>query len=453
MKTLFKYLMIICLLCFLDACSSEKDIEKDTSDQFDKENEPPVLPNDIELPLKTIELTFKQREIVNAGNYFAFNIFKEVSALAKEPNTFFSPLSLNFALGMLINGATGETRMEMAEVLGMADFTDNEINEYYQKMMQSLLIIDPQTDIGIANSIRYKDGFPVKQPFIETNKDYFDAEVSKLNFSIHEASDVINAWCAEKTKDKIQQIVPKPIPDNIVMYLINALYFKSKWMFQFDKENTKADDFIKADNQLIRVNMMEQTATLPYYADQHVQCVEIPYGYDASKSEGSKTYAQSDETEITLSNDAFSMVAILPADNMDIDRLIDYLDDDIWQNIIDNLHWDKVMLKLPRFKIEFEIPLNEPIKNVGMTRIFYGGLDKISDDGLFVSDILQKTFVEVNEEGVEAAAVTGISVITMKPNTPASPVQFYANRPFLYVIKEKSTGAILFIGRMDEPKE
>jgi len=383
-------------------------------------------------PADPISLTLKQFEKLDADNRFSFNMFKQVSAL-NGSNTFFSPLSLNMALGMLYNGTTGETREEMAEILGMAGLTDVEINEYYQKMSQALLKIDPLTEISIANSIWYRHTWTIKQPFIDINKKYFDAEVRALDFSKPNAADIINKWCADKTKNRIEEIVKSPIPDVVMMYLINALYFKSKWQFEFEKKNTQKDDFTKAYGNKIRINMMEQTAALPYYADQHLQCVEMPYG-----------------------NQAFSMVAILPADDKTIEELVEYLDNENWQNIVENLHEQNVWLKLPRFKIECEIELNDPVKNVGMQRIFYplGELINIADADLYVSDIKQKTFVEVNEEGTEAAAVTVIEVeYTSFGGGSVPPIPFFANRPFLYLIKERSTGAILFIGRMDEPKE
>jgi serpin B len=320
----------------------------------------------------------------------------------------------------------------MAEVLGMADFTEKEINEYYQKMSKALLHIDPLTEIAIANSIWYRDGFPVKQPFIDINKKHFDAEVKSLDFSKPDAAKIINQWCATQTKNRIKEIIKDPIPDDLVMYLINALYFKSKWESQFDKANTKQDDFTKANKSTIKVNMMEQRVSFPYYADEYLQCVELPYG-----------------------NGAFSMVAMLPADNMNLDQLIGYLDETTWSGILNNLRNRDVMLKLPRFKIECEMELNEPVKNAGMQLIFDKDLAEfanISEIPLFVSIIKQKTFVEVNEEGTEAAAVTVLEMVATSVG-PSTPVQFFANRPFLYLIKEKSTGAILFIGRMDEPQE
>jgi len=410
MKQFIYYTLVASALCVINACKTDED---------------PVM-EDVN-PAVPIELTLKQGEKVNADNRFAFTVFKEVSALATNPNTFFSPLSLNLALGMLYNGASGDTRTEMAEVLGMADFSEIEINEYYQKMSQSLLNIDPLTDISIANSIWYRSGYPVKQPFIDINQNYFDAVVKALDFDRPDAAAIINKWCADNTKDRIKEIIKSSIGNDVMMYLINALYFKSKWQYEFDKANTKQDDFTLADNQKKKADMMEQTTDLPYYADQHMQCVEMPYG-----------------------NQAFSMVVILPGNDMDVDGLIDYLDNTVWQKIVDNLYPRNVHLKLPRFKIECDIELNDPVKNVGMQRIFMGGFANISDGDLAVSNIKQKTFVEVNEEGTEAAAVTVIEIVETSIG-PGSSVPFYANRPFLYLIKEKSTGAILFIGRMDEP--
>jgi len=427
MKRLFPLLLITSLFLSYSSCikSTVPDEELDPNELI----ETPVL-EDIE-PAKPIVLTTKQSEKVNIDNLFAFKIFKEVSI---SPNTFFSPLSLTMALGMLYNGATGDTRTEMAQALGMGDFTETEVNEYYLQMREALLKIDPLTNICIANSIWYRNGFPVKQSFIDINQKYFDAMVKALDFSSPDAADIINKWCAEKTKNKITEIVKKPINDLTMMFLINALYFKSKWQLPFDKAKTKQDDFTIKENQKKKVNMMEQTTTLPYYADKYMQCVEMPYG-----------------------NDAFSMVTILPDNSVSIEKLIDYLDNTVWKNVLDQMYPQKVWLKLPRFKIECEIPLNDPVKKVGMKQIFdpnVAGLINIADiSDLHVSNIKQKTFVEVNEEGTEAAAVTVIEIGITSVGPSLDPKQFFANRPFLYLIKEKSTGAILFIGRMDEPKE
>ena len=200
---------------------------------------------------------------------------------------------------------------------------------------------------------------------------------------------------------------------------------------KFDKKKTKLDNFTKTDSQKKKVNLMEQTSYLDYFADEYLQCVEMDYG-----------------------NRAFSMVAILPSKNMNINQLIDYLDSEKLHNAVKNMRWQKVWLKLPRFKIECNFSLAQPIKDLGMEQMFSGGFTNISDDDLWVSNIIQKTFVEVNEEGTEAAAATTI-VLAGAAGRPKKiePVRFFANRPFVYLIREKSTGVILFIGRMDEPCE
>jgi serpin B len=411
MKKQILYSALLCLLVLSGACS--------------KENTPEV-PIAID-PAQPIFLTVKQIEKVRSDNRFSFTIFRNVSQQAGS-NLFFSPLSLNMALGMLYNGASGDTRTEMEEALNLAGMTRTEINEYYQTMASALLHIDPLTDIGLANSIWYRSGFPVKQPFIDINRQYFDALVQGLDFNLPSSVDIINAWCAEKTNNKITEIIEAPIPPDVVMYLMNALYFKSKWQFEFDKAHSRQSDFTTSTGATTTATLMEQTAALPYYSDERVQCVEMPYG-----------------------NQAFSMVAILPQGGTNLDALVDYLDNDRWTNISDNLSARNVHLLLPRFKVEYEMNLNQPVQEAGMQRIFTGGLNDISDEPLAVSSIRQKTFVEINEEGTEAAAVTAIGIFTsIGPDTP---VPFIANRPFLYLIREKSTGAILFIGRMDEPKE
>jgi serpin B len=429
MNGLLQFSWIACLISITFFACNKVD-SPETDEKPIKED---IIVIEVVDPADPIELTVRQGDKVDADNYFSFKIFKEVSVLNGE-NTFFSPLSLNLALGMLYNGASGLTREEMAEALGIGDFTETEINEYYQKMSQALLNIDPLTEIGIANSIWYREGFPVKQSFLNVNQTYFDAMVRALNFSHPDAAGIINKWCAEKTNDRIKEIIQSPIDDMTVMFLINALYFKSKWQFEFERELTKHDDFTLTDNRKIKVNLMEQTTALPYYGDQYLQCVEMPYG-----------------------NEAFSMVAILPAANMSIEQLIDYLDNAKWKDILDKMFPYNIKLKLPRFKIECEMSLKEPVKAAGMKRIFVpfdAEFDHIADNiELNVSGIRQKTFVEVNEEGTEAAAVTVIEIVTAEMGPPPGPIPFFANRPFLYLIKEKSTGAILFIGRMDEPKE
>lgn len=381
-------------------------------------------------PAQAIDLTSKQREKAEADNRFAFKIFREVAKQEGE-NVLFSPFSLNMILGMLYNGASGDTRDEIVQALGLADFSDTEINEYCQKIAEALLKVDPTTDIAMANSIWYRNSFSAKSDFVVIGKEYFDAEVQALDFGNSNAANTINNWVAHQTNNRIKQIVGASIPDDLMMYLVNAVYFKSKWQrdVKFDQEDTKPDTFTKTNDEKKKVNMMEQTSFLSYYTDEHLQLVEMDYG-----------------------NRAFSMMAVLPSKDKHINQLIDYLDQEKWEHALNQMQRQKVWLKLPRFKFENDFLLDEPTRKSGMEKIFTGGFNKISDDDLFVSNIRQKTFVEVNEEGTEAAAATSVVMIGFGRQTePVEPVRFFGNRPFLYLIREKSTGAILFMGRVDDP--
>jgi len=382
-------------------------------------------------PAKPINLTAKQREKTEADNSFAFKMFREVSK-EKGTNIFFSPFSLNIVLGMLYNGSSGNTRTEIAKVLDITNISLPEINEYYNCMLNILPEIDPITDIVIANSIWYRYGLTVKNSFIETGKKYFNADVQALDFSNSNTVNIINKWCVDNTKNRINEMVVNPTP-NDRMFILNALYFKSKWEAgkKFDDTRTKLDDFTKTNGQKIKVNLMEQTNYLPYYSDQNLQCVELPYG-----------------------NQAFSMIAILPSEDMDVNQLIEALGNVKWENIVNGMRQQKVWLKLPQFKIECNISLYQPLMNLGMKKIFSDGFANISDASLWVSNIIQKTFVEVNEDGTEASALSAVIVVGFagQRRAPDEPVRFFADRPFLFLIREKSTGVILFIGRIDEPQ-
>lgn len=381
-------------------------------------------------PAQAIKMTSQQREKARTDNRLAFQFFREV-ARQEGDNAFFSPFSLNMMLGMLYNGASGSTRNEMIQALGLADFSEAEIKDYYKSISQALLKVDPTTELAVANSIWYRDRFSVKNDFVEIGKAYFDAEVQALDFGHSDAAGTINHWVADQTNNRINQIVGASMPDDLMMYLVNAVYFKSKWQqdVKFDEKKTKPDTFTKINDEKKKVNMMEQTSFLSYFSDEHLQLVELDYG-----------------------NRAFSMVAVLPSDGQDINQLITDLDLEKWEHALSHTQRQKVWLKLPRFKLENDFLLDEPTRKSGLGKIFSGGFNKISDDDLFVSGIRQKTFVEVNEEGTEAAAATSVILIgSARRAEQIEPVRFFANRPFLFLIREKSTGAILFMGRVDDP--
>jgi serpin B len=380
-------------------------------------------------PAKPIELTTRGAEKVAADNDFAFRFFRETVATApddKKVNAFVSPLSMTMALGMLYNGCSAEAAAEMATALGVGDFSADEFNAHYKNLGEALLAVDPLTALAIANSIWTRTGFPVKPAFHDVNRTWYGAEALSRDFSLQATVDEINRWCADKTNGRIPSILSGPISADVVMYLINAVYFKGQWKYQFDKSATRQEPFTLADGSSKDVPMMQMDeTTLPCYADERVQAIDLPYG-----------------------NGAFSMMIVLPEAGVTLDELAASLDGETYGEIVDGLRETKVRVAIPRWKQECEFPLMDATKNLDIRQIFgEGSLTGINDDPrLCVGEIRQKSFVEVNEEGTEAAAVTIVGV----EETSVGP-SFRADRPFLYLIRERSTGAILFVGRMDNP--
>lgn len=363
---------------------------------------------------------------VQQDNEFAFDLFRKTIASADDKNVFISPLGVSLALGMAWNGADGATKTEMATALKMAGMTEDQINEYYHIMQSTLPTIDPSTKLNIANSIWYKEGFPVKAPFLEVNKDYFDAEIKPLDFSKPTALATINGWCADKTNQLIKEPLDQ-ISADAVMYLINAIYFKGIWASKFDKKNTKTADFYAEGGKTVQVKMMEQLGTFGYIQDDMAQYLDLPYG-----------------------NKAFSMTAILPNKGKTTEEVLATLDVNRWENVITGMRTKEVQVHLPKFKTKGIYTLNDPLKQMGMVKAFNddeADFSAISDWNLLISRVIHSTYCDVNEEGTEAAAVTIIEFeITSMPNYTS----FIANRPFIFVIREKSTGVILFMGKMGE---
>lgn len=362
---------------------------------------------------------------VQQDNEFALDLFRKTIASTDQANVFISPLSVSIALGMAWNGADNETRAEMETALKMSGMTVDQINEYYQIMQTALPGVDPSTKLNIANSLWYREGFALKSDYLQVNKNFFNAEIRELDFAKAGAVDTINQWCAHKTNNLIKKPLDQ-ISAEAVMYLINAIYFKGIWVKQFDKKNTFETNFNAEGGGQVRVNMMQQLDTFAYYQDDVAQYIDMPYG-----------------------NKAFSMTAILPANGKATNDVLNTLDLHKWGSIVSQMTPKKVQVYFPKFKTKGDYELKGPLIEMGMLKAFSEEADfsGISDWKLIISRILHSTYCDVNEEGTEAAAVTIIEFeLTSMPDYPV----FNANRPFVFVIREKSTGVILFIGKMGQ---
>ena len=377
---------------------------------------------------KKIVLNKKAAEILQADRQFAFELFKEVQSLNGAENLMISPLSTSYALGMTLNGAVGTTRDAFREVLHFEELSDQEVNESYQDLMAQLVTLDEQVQFSIANSIWYRLGYQVLDDFISINREYFDAAVEELDFSDPGAVDIINGWIEEKTQDKIQDMLDY-IPGDAVMYLINAIYFNATWKYQFDPEETFEDDFFLEAGGLHRCDFMQVEGSFHYTSQEKFTAVELPYG-----------------------DSAFSMVVLLPKAGVSTADLFEELDAESWDSWLNQTYPANVLIQLPKFKYEFKSLLNDPLTNLGLGIAFTESADfsKITPGGgIFISRVIHQTFIDVNEEGTEAAAAT---IVEMIETSAPQVLQFRADKPFFYVIKENSTGAFLFMGKVGKPE-
>jgi serpin B len=415
---------LIYLATILLAVSCSKSQQGEESPKPEEQN--PIVNY---VPAKPIVLQAQSKLILDKTNTFAFGFFKALSQKQSE-NMFLSPYSMSAALGMLYNGAAGDTKKEIAGVLGMNEYEPQEINQYYKELTKALVEVDSHTILSIANSVWANKTIPLKSSFLDLNKNYFDAKVSTLDFSATSTIPAINLWCKEKTNGKIPEIIKQLDPSSMVL-LTNAIYFSSFWRFNFDKTKTVNKSFNNIDNTSSSVAMMHQRRMDMMYS-QMDRCgmVTIPY-----------------------SNTAYAMNIILPAEGEKIDDIISDLDQDVWKTMVNHRSLAKVTLSMPRFKIENSLEkLDETLAAMGMPTAFTHNADfsAMSDMRTYVSEVIQKSYISVDENGTEAAAVTIVNMYatSIGPQPNPAEVIMEVNRPFIFVINEQSTGAILFIGKV-----
>jgi serpin B len=383
--------------------------------------------------IKDIDIDFKSEKLIKADNEFGLDLFKGIYNDSKTSvNFMISPLSVSVALSMAYNGAETETRTEMEEALRIKGFSRDEINKAYKQLIVALTTADEKVTMEVANSIWYSDIYPVEQSFLDVNKTYYNAEVEAADFSDPNTVNLINKWVSDKTHEKIPEIIQEISPE-MVMYLINAIYYNGTWTKEFNPESTQKLSFKTESGNYKSTDMMGRKDSLNYFSNETFSSIEMPYG------QGN-----------------YNMMVLLPNEDKTVSDILGQLNPENWEK------WQKALkltnsidIRLPKFKIEFEIKLNEILKAMGMQLAFtemadFSGINPARD--LFISYVKHKTFIEVDEEGTEAAAVTIIGFET----TSAGPGQeqwipFYCTRPFLFAITEKDTGAILFMGKVGDP--
>ncbi|HYX05368.1 MAG TPA: serpin family protein [Bacteroidales bacterium] len=391
----------------------------------EKHNDDPVI-------VKDIDLSGNQQQMVSNDNEFSLELFRKINENESDNNVFISPLSVSMALGMTWNGAEGTTREALSGLLGFGDLDYEDVNLYYNKLISQLPEVDSRVKLSIANSIWCRQGFEVEKHFTDLSREYFLAQITNLDFNDPSSVGKINNWVADHTHNRIDKIINQ-IDADAVMFLINAIYFKGTWKYSFDASNTANHTFYLSGGKTSSVPTMDQEAEFPLFTGEQYRALSLPYGAGN-----------------------FVMTVVLPDEGIDINSLIARLNQQEWRKIIAvaDKTAGKVHVQLPKFKFSWEKTLNEVLKSMGAGIAFdpvMASFTGINTEGnLYISRVKHKSFIEVNEEGTEAAAVTSVQVnLTSAGSSP----QFIVNRPFVFIIMEKSSGAVLFAGKVLNPVE
>lgn len=382
---------------------------------------------------KPIQVDTKTAQLIQNNNQFGLELFKEVANNTDTTkNLMISPLSASLALSMTYNGAAGTTKTAFENTFHYDGMTTEEINQSMNDLCNKLTGVDPLVTFKLANSIWYKNTFNVEQNFLNVNKTYYNAEVRALNFSDPNSTNTINNWVNDNTNGKIPTIIDQ-IDPLTVMYLINATYFKGNWRSKFDPSQTINKPFTLENGTVKEVPTMSQETKMGLLSNDMFTAVELPYG-----------------------RGNFSMVLILPNTDKTIQDVEDAMNQTNWKTWMENMQ-DSVSrgIRLPKFTFSYKKILNQGLRNLGLGIAFdkdNADFSKINPNvkPLYITEVKQKDFIKVDEEGTEAAAVTSVSMGA----TSVGPLPYISfNRPFLFVIKEKFTGTILFIGRVMDPSQ
>jgi len=379
-----------------------------------------------------IVLNEKSAAIVDSDNQFGLELFQKVNAAETgNENLMISPLSVSVALAMAYNGAEGTTREQMEDMLHKSGLTPDEINQSYQTLVNAHESHDVKVDFDIANGIFYHKDYTILSDFLNVNEEYYNAEVKPLDFGDSQnALKAINGWVKDKTNDKIESILTEISTDD-VMVLLNAIYFNGKWTYRFNEDDTADRVFFYEDGSSANVPTMVINEEFNYYRNENFEMLEMPYG-----------------------SGKYSMLIFLPGDNITANQMAGMLSPENLDNWTGQMGEQTKKVFLPKFEFKYKTTLNTELQALGMVDAFnpekadFKGI--CEDQQIFISEVIHKSYIKVNEKGTEAAAVTSVTIAatsTLDGNT------FTVDHPFIFVIKEKDTDTILFIGKVTDPAE
>jgi serpin B len=373
-------------------------------------------------------------EYVDSSNEFSFRMYEQL--IDSNENIFFSPYSISTALGMAYEGARGETAEEMRQVLNLAE--DDQTRREMVQAVQSILNKEGTSyELSAANAYWLREGGNLKEEYKDAIESYYLAHGQQLDFAGDPVGSVntINNWVLENTNGKIKDLL-SPYDVGVLTYLVltNAIYFKADWKYQFDTNATEERSFYLTGGEEIEtdtMHMCDESKKLNYAANSDAQLLQLPY-----------------------KDEELSMFVLLPKEN-DIISIETKLDHSYLSNLKDNISSEYVDLYLPKFKFEQKYLLNDKLSAMGMPTAFGASADFSGityDTNLFISKVIHQSFVEVNEEGTEAAAATAVVMEFSAPGSSSpTPIVFRADHPFIFFIEHKETGQILFMGKVENP--
>jgi serpin B len=372
------------------------------------------------------------RDLAQAHLDFGFALFDQLRQESPDQNVLVSPTSVALALAMAYNGAGGETQTAIANALKLHGLDIEQINQGNQALTQYLTQLDPEVALDIANSLWVNQDLPVRADYIAQMQASYAAEVAALEFGTPAATDRINSWVKERTRDRIPTIVDQ-LPADQLLVLVNAVYFKGAWSEAFEPEQTRDRTFTLANGEVIQHPLMAQQGDYLYLETDQFQAVSLPYG-----------------------NESLSFEVILPAQGTDLTDLAAELTPENWQRWMGELRSRPGQVQLPKFQFDYEADLIPALKALGMGIAFEPGradFSGLTELEAFISQVRHKTFIEVNEAGTEAAASTSIGIMpTSMPMPPADPFEMVVDRPFVAAIRDRNTGVLLFVGAIVDPR-
>lgn len=372
----------------------------------------------------TRELSVNEAEIASSVNNFTFDLMTEIEGESPNENYFISSFSISTALSMVMNGASESVQEEFIQTLGLNGMSPETINESYKSLIEYVYNLDPSVTLNVANSNWYTNEYMIQSDFANTLETYYDAEIFEKDFSNPATLESLNGWVENETNGKIKNILSAISPED-VMFLINAIYFKADWTNQFDPNETTDSPFLLANNQSVNVPTM--VAEVKHWRSYHntlkAQVIEIPYG-----------------------NENYAFTVIMPDEVSEIDDLVANIDVNSLNSVLADSTTLVRDLYLPKFQLDFKADLLGPLVDMGMPLT---GLDNLFEEDLplAISKVIHQSFLEVNEEGSEAAAATVVGV-----ELTSVPASTHINQPFVFLIRDRNSGTILFSGKLLDPR-